>query len=255
MKQSKKVFGLIGYPLEHSFSQKYFTEKFKQLNLLGYSYKLFPLDHIMQFPELIMRNTNLAGLNVTIPYKEDIMNFLDQIEHEASDVGAVNTIKIRQTAGDVIVKGYNTDIYGFENSLVPFIGSSPLKALVFGSGGASKAVVYILKKLNINYIVVTRKPQNNSTTYTDLSKDIYNDHLLWINTTPVGMSPHDNEHLPIDFDSITSKHFIYDLVYNPEKTMLLTEAEKRGARIKNGLEMLQLQAEKSFEIWEDSKIK
>ncbi len=172
LKQSKKVFGLIGYPLDHSFSQKYFTEKFKQLNLSGYSYKLFPLDHIMQFPELIMRNTNLVGLNVTIPYKEDIMNFLDQIDHQAADVGAVNTIKIRQTAGDVIVKGYNTDIYGFENSLVPFIGNNQLKALVFGSGGASKAVVYILKKLNIDYIVVSRKSQNNSITYTDLSKDI-----------------------------------------------------------------------------------
>ena len=255
VKQEKKLYGLMGYPLTHSFSQKYFTEKFQTLNLAGHSYKLFPVDHIMQFPELIMRHPSLVGLNITIPYKTDIINFLDQIDHEAAEVGAVNTIKIRQTAGDVIVKGFNTDIYGFEISLRNFIETLPLKALVFGTGGAAKAVMYVLRKLEIEYINVSRMASEKTISYEALTNEIYQSHLLWINATPVGMHPDEAGKLPIDYNRITPEHYIYDLIYNPSQTGFLQEAENRGAHTKNGLEMLHLQADKSFEIWEDSKVK
>ncbi|MBI3232512.1 MAG: shikimate dehydrogenase [Bacteroidetes bacterium] len=245
----------MGYPLTHSFSQKYFSDKFKTLNLSGYSYKLFPVDHIMQFPELIMRNPSLMGMNITIPYKVDIMNFLDQVDHEAAEVGAVNTLKIRQTVGDIIVKGYNTDIYGFEVSLLNFIPDTQIKALVFGNGGASKAVVYVLKKLEIPYQVVSRNPKGDEMSFNDVTEELYSSHLLLINTTPVGMSPDTASKLDLPYETLSAHHYVYDLIYNPDKTAFLTEAEKQGAHIKNGLEMLHLQADKAFEIWEDSKVK
>lgn len=255
VKQEKKLYGLMGYPLIHSLSAKYFTEKFQQLGLSGRSYRLFPLDHIMQFPELIMRNPSLIGLNITVPYKIDIMNFLDQIDHQALEVGAVNTIKIRQTAGDVIVKGYNTDIYGFEVSLSGFIQEMKPKALVFGTGGAAKAVIFVLKKLGIDFLQVGRTETENVISYSALKKSIYANYLLWINTTSVGMYPDVDQKLSIDYETLTSEHFVYDLIYNPIESNLLTMALSKGASIKNGLEMLYLQADKSFEIWEDSKVK
>lgn len=239
-------FGLIGRTISYSFSQKYFSDKFDLEKIENTSYQIFDLNEISEIEKLV-QNKNLKGLNVTIPYKEQILPFLDQLSPEAEKIGAVNCIRIQRNAEDnPILTGFNTDAYGFENSLKPLLESHHQRALILGDGGAAKAVKYALDKLEIPFRTVTR---NGSFLYSDLTKEIILDHPIIINSTPLGTFP-DVENAPdIPYEFLTERHLLYDLVYNPEKTKFLKNGELKGAKIKNGYEMLVLQAEKSWEIW------
>lgn len=241
-------FGLIGYPLSHSFSKKYFTDKFEKEGISKCQYDLFPLENLDDFPKLLLKTPFLVGLNVTIPYKEQIFKYLTEIDEAAQSVGAVNTIKIT----DSKLKGYNTDIYGFEKSLKNFLGDKKQgEALILGTGGAAKAVAYILNKMEIIFKYVSRRPQEGNLQYEDLNKNIIENHFLIINTTPLGMAPNLDTCPPIPYSYLNASHFLYDLVYNPEKTLFLNRGAEIGAQTKNGLEMLYLQAEKAWEIWQN----
>jgi shikimate dehydrogenase len=247
-----KTYGLIGYPLSHSFSKKYFTEKFEKENIKGCKYELFPLENMEAFTELLQQQPDIVGLNVTIPYKNRILPFLDALDESAAAVGAVNTIKIEN--GRRI--GFNTDTIGFKHSLQPIVdakygtGTNALpKALVLGTGGAAQAVLFVLKSMNIAAQTVSRKRGTNTISYEDLTPAVMSAHKLIINTTPLGMSPQTETFPEIPYDLLTQAHFLYDLVYNPEKTTFLKKGEQQGAGIKNGLEMLYLQAEAAWEIW------
>ena len=243
-----RLFGLIGYPLEHSFSQKHFRAKFKDSNILDVDYELYPIDIIEKFPSVITTNPGLAGLNVTIPYKEQVIQFLDELDETASEINAVNTIKILRENDHVKTIGFNTDAYGFEISLKPLLKAQHKNALILGSGGASKAVSFVLQKLNIPYQIVSRESHADQLSYSDLPY-IINDHPLIVNTTPVGTFP-DTQHSPnIPYDLLDENYLLYDLIYNPEETEFLKQGKAQGAVIKNGLEMLELQAEKAWEIW------
>lgn len=238
-----RTFGLIGFPLSHSFSPGYFADKFEKENIRAASYGLFPLEKIDEVCSLLERD--IQGLNVTIPYKESVIPYLDGLDEEAEAIGAVNTIASRD--GKWI--GFNTDIYGFNTSLIPFLGDRLIeKALVLGSGGAAKAVVYGLNKLGIKPTLVSRSDKGDLT-YEDIDAAILDAHPLIINTTPLGMSPNIHTCPDIPYELLTEKHFLYDLVYNPKKTLFLNNGKQHGASIKNGYEMLCLQAEKSWSIW------
>ena len=250
-----KLFGLIGYPLSHSFSQKYFNERFLKENIDAY-YQLFPLKNIEEFPELLKQFPGLSGINVTIPYKEQIIKYLDNIAHIAKEIGAVNTVKIRQTRQTALsgktdkLSGYNTDVYGFYHTLKPLLKPIHKRALIFGTGGASKAVAYALKQLNIHFIFVSRNPEkNNEISYTDINSAIIKDNQIIINTTPLGMFPDIKTYPDISYESLTKFHILYDLVYNPEETLFLKFGKQNKAETINGLSMLKLQAEKSWEIF------
>ncbi len=237
-----RIYGLIGYPISHSFSTGYFASKFKQEGIAHCKYLAFPIASIQGFKNL--PKENLVGLNVTIPYKELVIPFLDELTGDAEAIQAVNTIHFKE--GRLV--GYNTDVYGFEMSLRPFLEEQThTDALILGSGGASKAVKFVLDKLGIRYQVVSRK---GPLSYKTLTRELVESHTLIINTTPLGMSPKLKEKPRIPYDALGEKHLLYDCIYNPEKTLFLKTGEQNGARIKNGLEMLQLQAEKSWEIWE-----
>ncbi len=245
-----KQFGLIGYPLSHSFSEKYFRAKFRKEKITGYDYKLFPLETIEQFPELIKENPNLYGLNVTVPHKETIVNYLDALDETAKAVGAVNCIKIVKQQEEIKLLGYNTDVYGFEEALKPILKSRHHHALILGSGGSAKAVASVLQKLQIDFVFVSRNPTTKEILlYNDLNKSIIREHLLIINTTPLGMYPETKNYPPIPYEYLGGQHLLFDLIYNPAQTVFLQKGEARGASIQNGIEMLHLQAEKSFEIW------
>jgi len=258
-----KQYGLIGYPLTHSFSKKYFTDKFEKEHIHDSEYHLFPIEHIAELPALLKKHPGLLGLNVTIPHKQHILKYLDWMEEDAKKIGAVNCIRIHGESPvgacfdgevgivghDFRLEGFNTDMYGFEQSLKPLLKDRHDRALVLGDGGAAQAVKCVLENLGIAYTVVTRKAMEGGILFKDLkARDIKNN-LLIINTTPLGMVPHIDECPPIPYDAITDDHLLYDLVYNPEKTVFLQKGEEKGAMIKNGLEMLILQAEKSWEIW------
>ena len=247
-----KKLGLIGYPLSHSFSKKYFSNKFQEEGIKGYEYDLYPIENIEAFPKLLEDHPDLVGINVTIPYKEQVIPYLDAIHEEAHAIRAVNTIKIENGK----LTGYNTDAYGFEKSVVDLLtnnGEEKLlpvdQALVLGTGGASKAVLFILKKLNIHPQLVSRTKGKGDLTYQEIDSKILERAKLIVNTTPLGMSPKIESFPNLSYDKLTSKHFLYDLVYNPEKTVFLNKGEMQKAKTKNGLEMLILQAEKSWEIW------
>ena len=243
------LFGLIGYPLSHSFSKKYFNDRFLSTGNTDCYYELFPLKSIEALTSLFDRYPNLKGLNVTIPYKESVIPFLDEVEKSALEIGAVNAIKI----DDGKRTGFNTDVYGFERSIFQLLGqtqtNSIKKALVLGTGGASKAVQYVLKKNGIPFFLVSRNPVKGGFTYSELRKKSLADFQLIINTTPLGMAPNDNTFPDLDYDQLDHNHFLYDLVYNPEKTVFLTKGGERGSSTMNGLKMLYLQAEKNWEIW------
>ena len=239
------TYGLIGKSLSHSFSKKYFENKFSKENILDASYSLFEIPLINDFEQVLNSNQSLRGLNVTIPYKEEIIQYLDEVDDTAKEVGAVNTIKLKEGK----LNGYNTDVYGFEQSLKSLLKSHHNKALVLGTGGAAKAVVYVLNKLNIAYQFVSTKSEEHFLKYEDLNSAILKSHPLIVNTTPLGMSPNIDKTPLSNLDGIDKSHLVYDLIYNPEETILLREAKQRGATTKNGLEMLELQAEKSWEIW------
>ncbi|MCX2582308.1 shikimate dehydrogenase family protein [Pedobacter sp. MR22-3] len=244
-----KTYGLIGFPLSHSFSKKYFTEKFLNEGIVNHRYELYPIEQIQSLPELLSADATLAGLNVTIPHKVSILPFLNEIEEAAEKIGAVNCISIKRLEGEVYLKGFNTDAFGFEKSLVPLLKSHHKKALVFGDGGAAKAVKYVLEKLGIAYLTVVRKPIENGILYAEVTPEIFSSHTLLINTTPLGMLPHVDAYPEIDYSQIGPQHLAYDLVYNPLETAFLAKAAARGAVIKNGLEMLHQQAEQAWDIW------
>lgn len=244
----EKRFGLIGFTVSHSFSKAYFDEKFFRDGLRDYHYDLIELKEITELKKLLSDTPHLCGLNVTVPYKEAIMQFLDEVDEEAKKIGAVNVIKINN--GRLI--GFNTDSDAFFETLERWFPNEPKsKALILGSGGSSKAVQQALRKLNIPFTVISRDLQNGGLTYDQLTADPtpFKEATLIINTTPLGMVPNTNELPPIDYGQLCSHHHVYDLIYNPARTMFLQKAEIHGAVIKNGLEMLQVQAEKAWKIW------
>jgi shikimate dehydrogenase len=246
-------FGLIGYPLSHSFSAGYFTHKFENEFITESVYENFSIDSIDQFPGLLKAHTDFAGLNVTIPYKERIIPFLDELDETAKAVGAVNTIKfMKDPDGKLWLEGYNTDVYGFENSLNPYLSDYHRNALILGTGGASKAIKYILNKKGIQFVSASiEELKENEIRYQDIDKTIMDEHLLIIHCTPLGTYPKIDTCPDIPYEFITSKHVLYDLVYNPEETLFLKNGKERGAKITNGLKMLHLQAEKAWEIWNE----
>lgn len=241
-------FGLIGRNISYSFSRGYFLEKFKELQLDKLSYQNFDIPEVEEFPFLIyQKEDEFRGFNVTIPFKQSIIKYLSEIDADAEKIGAVNTIKV---TNDNKLVGYNTDIYGFENSLKPLLQAHHRKALILGTGGASKAVAFVLDKLNIQFKFVSRNPANeDELSYAQLSSTILESHHLIINCSPVGTHPNVNDCPDIPYESVTDKHYIFDLIYNPTETKFLNLGKQAGAIIKNGLEMLELQAEKSWEIW------
>ena len=246
---SKKVLGLTGFPLSHSFSEKYFEEKFRDEGIIDYTYRNFPLAKISSLVPLINSEPNMIGLNVTIPYKEQILPYLDELEDEAKIVGAVNTIRISRRQGELHLKGFNTDVYGFRESLIPHLQGHHKNALVLGTGGASKAVCYVLGELGIEYKYVSRKLRPGQLQYKDLCLTVIRNSTLIINTTPLGTYPDISSFPDIPYDILTPDHLLYDLVYNPAESTFLRMGKEKGTRIKNGLEMLELQADRSWEIW------
>lgn len=239
-----KEYGIIGKSLSHSFSPRYFDQKFTQESIDAV-FRAFELPEIDAVNELLHARPQLAGLCVTIPYKEAIIPYLDELDPAALDIGAVNCI---QFCGDKR-KGYNTDVIGFAASLKPLLPQDPLQALVMGTGGASKAVCTALKQLNIPYTLVSRNAISGHLTYTDLDTQMIAANRLIINTTPLGTYP-DIADLPsLPYDAIGAQHILYDLIYNPAETAFLKAGKERGARIKNGMEMLELQAEENWRLW------
>lgn len=238
-------FGLIGRNISYSFSQKYFSNKFSNEGLSNCSYKNFDLKSIEELHNVLKENHNIKGLNVTIPYKEVIFPYLDKLSSKAKRIGAVNTIRVTKKGN---LKGYNTDEYGFRKSLIPYLKKHHQKALILGTGGASKAIAFALKKLHIQYQFVSRST-NGSYNYDSLTPEIIAEHHLIINCTPLGTFPNIDDCPNIPYDAITNKHILYDLIYNPEETTFLSKGKHKGAIAVNGAKMLELQAEKAWEIW------
>ncbi len=251
-----RFFGLIGKSLEHSFSPVFFKEKFDIEGINDCFYNLYPLKNIDEFNQLIGDFTELSGLNVTIPYKLEIIPFLDEIEHDAKEIGAVNTIKFEWIQSKLKLTGYNTDYLGFIDSLRPLLKKHHKTALVLGTGGSSMAVTYTLKKLGIKYINVSRNPVSTEIlSYDSLHEDLVNDYKLIINTTPLGMYPDTSQSPDIPYNGISKDHLLYDLIYNPKQTEFLRKGKSKGADIKNGAEMLFNQAEYSWKIWNSISLK
>ncbi|MBR6250342.1 MAG: shikimate dehydrogenase [Bacteroidales bacterium] len=240
-------YGLIGYPLGHSFSEKFFTEKFAREHIDA-QYRLYPMESVSKVSDLIA-DPDMCGFNVTIPYKQQIMPLLDELDEEAANVGAVNVVKIIREGGKTKLKGYNSDIYGFYESIRPFLKPQHKKALILGTGGASKAVCAMLKKLNIEYVFVSRSPKEGQLSYDQIDSQTMNEYKVVVNTTPLGMSPNLDTCPPLPYELFTPEHLAFDLVYNPETTKFLRLAAEHGAATKNGLEMLHLQAIRAWEIW------
>jgi shikimate dehydrogenase len=248
-----RQFGLIGYPLSHSFSQKFFTEKFLQENIVNANYDNFPIPSIESFAALWKENPNLEGLNVTIPYKKEVIPFLQHSSAVVQEIHACNCIRKFNNE----LYGYNTDVIGFEKSLLPFLKAHHTHAIILGTGGASAAVQWVLQKLNIQYQVVSRRgntlEENSemkaSLSYDQLSASVIESHTLIINTSPLGMYPNTNEAPPIAYEGITAQHHLYDLVYNPTETLFMKNGLAKGATVQNGLAMLHIQAEESWAIW------
>ncbi len=250
-----KLFGLIGFPLSHSWSASYFTDKFRTENIKGFQYMLFPLKDIAEFEKLIASEPDLMGLNVTIPYKEQVIPYLDQLDESAKEIGAVNTIKFIRTEDKIFSKGFNTDVTGFEKSLDYYKVEVPEKALILGTGGASKSVDQVLRKLGCKTTFVTRKRKSdNQITYEELNKIDIRHFELVVNTTPLGMYPKIEEFPEFPYYSLTKSHTLYDLVYNPTETMFLKKGKAKGCKIVGGLYMLQQQAEAAWKIWTTESI-
>lgn len=246
------TYGLIGFPLKHSFSSKFFTEKFEREHIDA-EYLNFEIEDILKIREVILFNQHLKGLNVTIPYKEQVIPFLDKMSPEAEKIGAVNVIDIERKSGDMYfhkLTGYNTDYIGFKKSLVPLL-DHPVhtKALILGTGGASKAVAQALTDLDLEWKYVSRTSGQNKYTYNDLNAEIMDTYKVIVNASPVGTFPHTDECPGIPYRYVTPQHILYDLVYNPVKTLFLKKGKEQGATVKNGAEMLELQALAAWEIW------
>jgi shikimate dehydrogenase len=243
---SLKQFGLLGRNISYSFSKGYFTKKFTEENLTNCSYDNFDIPEITDFPDIIIKNPDLIGMNVTIPYKEVVIPYLDELSEKAASIGAVNTIKFSK---DGKSKGYNTDYFGFTESLKPLLQEHHKKALILGTGGASKGVAYALKELNIDSLFVSRSEKENVLSYDQINENTFAEYQIIINCSPVGTSPNIEAYPLIPYEYFTHKHIAYDLIYNPEETQFLKKAKTQGAQTKNGLDMLVFQAEKSWEIW------
>ena len=256
-----RVFGLIGKSLSHSFSEKYFSGKFNKENISDAEYRLFPLQEMEELLPLIATESELLGFNVTIPFKEKIIPFLDEIEENARIIGAVNTVKIKIKNGKKFLCGYNTDAFGFKESLKPLLRNNHRKALILGTGGASKAIEFVLKSLEIDCVFVSRQteilknkfPKKHFLAYDELNENVMDACQLIINTTPLGMFPNSDSYPEIPYKYITPNHLLYDLVYNPSETFFLKQGNEKNALTQNGLIMLQIQAEKSWEIWNKGK--
>ncbi len=243
-----KLFGLIGYPLGHSFSVPYFTRKFSEEKIEA-EYRNFPMENIGDFEDLVKREPKLVGLNVTVPHKQRIIPYLDVLHPTARSIGAVNTIFFCRKEERLSLLGYNSDVIGFERSLKQHLKEGHNQALVLGTGGSSKAVKFVLSELGIAYQMVSRKRGEGLLAYDQLDKKIMGSHTLIINTTPLGMFPEVDTNPNIPYQEITSRHLLFDLVYNPEETRFLRQGKEQGASIVNGSDMLIYQAEGSWEIW------
>lgn len=243
---SRKRFGLLGRNISYSFSKGHFTTKFEKEKYQGYTYENFDIQEINVFPEIIKNTEHLKGLNVTIPYKEEVIPFLDKLSKKATKIGAVNTIKITKKGK---LKGYNTDYFGFLKSLKPLLQAHHKKALILGTGGASKGVAFALEELGIEYTFVSRKASENAIDYSQINAETFQEYQIIINSTPIGTSPNIEACPDIPYELFTEQHIAYDLIYNPAETQFLKNAKERGAQIKNGLDMLIFQAEKAWEIW------
>lgn len=241
-----RIFGLIGKNINYSFSVAYFSDKFQKENITDVLYKNFDIPDVTYFLQILKKHKDLKGLNVTIPYKQEIIPYLDKLSRKAEEVGAVNTIKITKKGK---LKGYNTDVYGFKKSLKPFLKPHHKKALVLGTGGASKAVIYVLEKLGLEYKIVSRNPEENQLSYADISQEVMQEYMVVINCTPLGTSPNVEQCPELNYDYFTDKHLAFDLIYNPAETTFLRKAKQQGASIQNGYQMLVFQAEKAWEIW------
>ena len=238
-------FGLIGRNISYSFSPGYFREKFNREGIQDSVYEVFDLPDIKGLPKLLEKYPDLKGLNVTIPYKEEVLPYLHDVDLEARQIGAVNTIRISENH----LRGYNTDLIGFKASLQPLLEPQDQAALILGTGGASKAIAYGLEQLGISYRFVSRTPRPGQLHYTDLNPQILGDHSILVNCTPLGTHPDVEACPPIPYEGLSPSHLLYDLIYNPEQTEFLKRGGAIGARTKNGLEMLQLQADASWELW------
>lgn len=244
----KELFGLVGYPLGHSFSESFFNNKFNSEGIDA-QYLNFEIPNINEFRNIINTNTNLRGLNVTIPYKEQVIPYLDDIDITASEIGAVNVVKFIRNGNNLILKGFNSDVIGFCNSLKPLLKPHHTHALVLGSGGAAKAIAHGLKSLGIEPIYVSRTKKDGVLTYNELTPEIIEKYQVIVNTTPAGMYPHVDTCPDIPYHLLTPQHLCYDVVYNPEVTLFMKKSQEQGAVVKNGLEMLILQALAAWEIW------
>jgi shikimate dehydrogenase len=245
-----KCYGLIGFPLTHSFSQKYFTDKFEREGIIHCSYANYPIENIGFLPHLIAGNENLMGLNVTIPYKEQVIPYLDEVDDNIPLIGAVNTLKITRKSGKIHLKGYNTDVYGFSASLKPYLKEHYQKALILGTGGASKAAAFVLEGLGFEITWVSRNPKNDKqVSYARLTPELVAGARVIVNTSPLGMYPDTGSCPDIPYEAITPDHVLFDMIYNPPETKFMTLGGKQGAKVINGLKMLHLQAERSWKIW------
>lgn len=246
-----RKFGLIGYPLGHSFSQKYFAEKFVAEQITDCSYENFPMKDLNVFPELITGNSGLCGLNVTIPHKTAILHYIDVMDPAVVEIGASNVLKIKRSAGRTLIYGFNSDITGIRDSVLPYLHSGLKNALIIGTGGSSKAVCYVLKNLGLNVNLVSRVRKPGILNYNDVNSGILKNAGLIVNTTPLGMFPDISGKPDINYDQLNENHVLFDLVYNPEMTAFLKMGQERGCKIITGLKMLYSQAERSWEIWND----
>lgn len=248
-----KKYGLIGNPLGHSFSKGYFNEKFSNENIDA-EYVNFEIPTIDDLPAVIAENKNLCGLNVTIPYKEKVISYLDEVTTDARAIGAVNVIRIeRNTKGEPRLIGYNSDIVGFTQSIEPMLENHHKKALILGTGGASKAIFHGLKKLGIEAIFVSRRNMAGTVQYKDITPEVIQEYNVIVNCTPCGMYPHTDECPDLPYEAITEKNLLYDLIYNPDQTLFMRKGAERGAKVKNGLEMLLLQAFDSWRFWNSTR--
>lgn len=241
-------YGLIGFPLGHSFSKSFFNEKFQNEGIDA-EYINFEIKGIDELPEVLATNPELRGLNVTIPYKEKVLSFLDYISVEARAIGAVNVIRVDHNGDDVLLKGYNSDVIGFTKSIEPLLETFHKKALILGTGGASKAINYGLKSLGLETVLVSRFERPGTIQYKDITPDVVKEYNVIVNCTPSGMFPHYDECPDLPYEALDNHNLLYDLIYNPDETLFMKKGRERGAQTKNGLEMLLLQAFASWDFW------
>jgi shikimate dehydrogenase len=249
-----RKFGLIGYPLGHSFSKKYFTEKFINEHIQDCSYENYPLTSLYHIHKLLVEETDLCGLNVTIPYKADVIKLLDMISPDAKEIGAVNVLKISRRNGVIRLSGYNSDVTGIKDSLLPYTAENVRNALVLGTGGSSRAVCWMLKELGLNITLVSRTTKPGIIAYSDIRPELIAATDVIVNTTPLGMYPDVDSSPEINYKLLNSKHILFDLVYNPELTSFLRMGAEQGCTIIGGLKMLHSQAERAWKIWNDDNL-